>query len=176
MFALITEVTNERKKQERFKRIAEARVNKIIAMLRLLGNCSFTGNYEYEEEQVEKIFCTLHLELDKVYNRFKCEMRGKGRFSLVNTKSSYNAGDYEDPTILLPLPDGTHLRATAIEGKDYPSIDIWLQKDGGDDQSVAFVEYNKTRNNGKELCIGVCNSQSEDPYFYESFHCDKNEN
>lgn len=76
------------KKQERFKRIAEARVNKIIAMLRLLGNCSFAGNYEYEEDQVEKIFCTLHLELNKVYNRFKCEMHGKGRFSLVNPISS----------------------------------------------------------------------------------------
>ena len=34
-------------KQERFKRITEARVNKILSMLRLLGNCSFKGTYEY---------------------------------------------------------------------------------------------------------------------------------
>lgn len=162
-------------KQERFKRIAEARVNKIIAMLRLLGNCSFTGNYEYMEEQVEKIFRTLHLELNKTYNRFKCELHGKGRFSLTNPESSYSSDGYEFPSVILPLPDGTRLRATAVDDEDFPAIDIWLQRDNEDEQSVACVEYNSERSEGKELCIGVCNSECEDPYFYESFHTDKND-
>ena len=34
-------------KSERFRRLAEARVNKIIAMMRLLGNLCKTGFYEY---------------------------------------------------------------------------------------------------------------------------------
>lgn len=160
-------------KQERFKRIVEARVNKVIQMLRLLGNCSFKGNYDYSDEQIEKMFRTLHLELNKVYNRFKCEMHGKGRFSLTNPESSYSFDGYEFPSVILPLPDGTRLRATAVDDEDFPAIDIWLQRDNEDEQSVAYVEYNSERSEGKELCIGVCNSESEDPYFYESFHSDK---
>ena len=55
-------------KESRFKRIVEARVNKITAMLRLLGNCSFKGNYEYSDEQVEKVFQKLQRELTKTYS------------------------------------------------------------------------------------------------------------
>ena len=36
-------------KTDRFRRVAEARVNKIIKMIRLLGNCSGTGVYEYTD-------------------------------------------------------------------------------------------------------------------------------
>ena len=35
-------------KSERFRRVAEARVNKIIRMLRLLGNCAATSVYAYD--------------------------------------------------------------------------------------------------------------------------------
>ena len=41
-------------KSERFRRVAEARVNKIIRMLRLLGNCAATSVYAYlEGEYIE---------------------------------------------------------------------------------------------------------------------------
>ena len=43
-------------KRERFVRIAEARTNKILEMMRLLGNCSSKGNYEYTDEDIKKIF------------------------------------------------------------------------------------------------------------------------
>lgn len=33
-------------KIDRFRRVAEARVNKIIKMIRLLGNCSGTSVYQ----------------------------------------------------------------------------------------------------------------------------------
>ena len=39
-------------KADRFRRVAEARANKIIKMTRLLGNCSGTGVYEYTDAQV----------------------------------------------------------------------------------------------------------------------------
>ena len=50
-------------KIDRFRRVAEARVNKIIKMIRLLGNCSETGVYEYTDAQVEYIFSALQSEL-----------------------------------------------------------------------------------------------------------------
>ena len=49
------EIKTEETKRERFVRLAEARTNKIIDMLRLLGNCSSKSNYEYSDEDVKKI-------------------------------------------------------------------------------------------------------------------------
>ncbi len=43
-------------KHQRFVRLAEARTNKIIATLRLLGNCSSPAVYEYSKADVSKIF------------------------------------------------------------------------------------------------------------------------
>ena len=57
-------------KRERFVRIAEARTNKILEMLRLLGNCSTRGNYEYTDEDVRKIFGALERELKNTKNKF----------------------------------------------------------------------------------------------------------
>ena len=53
---------NESKK-EKFIRLAEARTNKILNMMRLLGNCSNKNNYEYTDKDVQKIFNTLEREL-----------------------------------------------------------------------------------------------------------------
>ncbi len=50
-------------KRERFVRIAENRTNKIIDMIRLLGNCSNKGNYDYSEADVQKIFGAIEKEL-----------------------------------------------------------------------------------------------------------------
>jgi len=58
------------KKRDRFVRIAEARTNKLLAMLRLLGNCSDRNNYEYTEDDVKQIFAILEKELKNSRNRF----------------------------------------------------------------------------------------------------------
>lgn len=50
-------------KRDRFVRIVENRTNKIIDMLRLLGNCSNKSNYDYTDADVQKIFNTLEREL-----------------------------------------------------------------------------------------------------------------
>lgn len=55
---------------ERFRRLAEARVNKILDLFRLLGNLSGTANYAYSKVQVEQIFTTLQLTLVKTKMRF----------------------------------------------------------------------------------------------------------
>ena len=49
-------------KRERFVRIVEARTNKILEMMRLLGNCSSKANYEYSDEDIKKIFGALEKE------------------------------------------------------------------------------------------------------------------
>ena len=51
-------------KSDRFCRVAEARVNKLIKMLRLLGHCSGLNVYSYDDDQVEQIFSALQIELD----------------------------------------------------------------------------------------------------------------
>ena len=57
-------------KRERFVRIAEARTNKILEMIRLLGNCSSKANYEYSDEDVKKIFNVLEKELKNTKYKF----------------------------------------------------------------------------------------------------------
>ena len=153
-------------KKSRFKRLAEARVNKIVSMLRLLGNCSFKGNYEYTEEQIDKIFDKLNSELKKAHQRFISSVHGSGRFSL-----SDNYTRTENPELIMPLPDGTYLRAVAAEDDMMPNLSIYLLTRNGDEQkSVCYAEYNYERESGKELCIGVWDSQSEDPYMYVPFN------
>lgn len=56
---------NKESKREKFVRIAEARTNKIINMIQLLGNCSNQSLYEYSQKDVNKIFNTLQTELDE---------------------------------------------------------------------------------------------------------------
>ena len=46
----------EESKHDKFVRLAEARTNKIIDTLQLLGNCSNTSVYEYTQDEVEEIF------------------------------------------------------------------------------------------------------------------------
>ncbi len=54
---------NTETKRDRFVRIAEARTNKIISMIQLLGNCANPGSYEYTEKDVADIFCAIEKEL-----------------------------------------------------------------------------------------------------------------
>lgn len=57
-------------KRDRFIRIAEARTNKIIDMLRLLSNCSNKGNYDYTEEDIRQIFNAIEHEVKEAKNAF----------------------------------------------------------------------------------------------------------
>lgn len=158
-------------KEMRFKRLAEARVDKITKMIRLLGNCSNKSNYEYTEEQVGKIYDKLYRELGKMYERFTSSMQGKGRVSLsADARKSVS----ESSTIYLELPDGTQLKAVAAADDTMPNLSIYLQSgDGSEQKSVCYAEYNYEREQGKELCIGVWDSQDEDPYLYVPFNKDE---
>jgi len=69
-------------KRERFVRIAEARTNKILDMLRLLGNCSNKSNYEYDEEDIKQIFSAIDKEVKAAKNAFMGVETKEERFTL----------------------------------------------------------------------------------------------
>ena len=69
-------------KNEKFIRIAEARTNKIIDMIKLLGNCSNTNTYEYDKEDVKKIFSAIEMELKLAKARFDVADNGEKKFKL----------------------------------------------------------------------------------------------
>ena len=71
----------EKEKEERFKRVAEARTNKIIDQIRLLGNCANRSNYEYSEEDVRKIFSAIESELKEAKAKYQTKTRNK-KFTL----------------------------------------------------------------------------------------------
>ena len=74
---------NEDTKREKFVRIAEARTNKIINMIQLLGNCSNQSLYEYSQKDVNKIFNTIQTELDEAKKRYSKQDSQKGsKFTL----------------------------------------------------------------------------------------------
>ena len=57
--------------RKKFVELAENRVSRVIQDLRLIGNLSNKSNYEYSEEDVEKIINTLRNEVDKTKKRFE---------------------------------------------------------------------------------------------------------
>lgn len=64
---------------EKFKRIASARTQKIIDMIELLGNCSNTYVYEYSEDEVAKIFSAIETELKIAKDKYKYKTKGPNR-------------------------------------------------------------------------------------------------
>lgn len=70
-------MTKKETSRERFVRIAEARTQKIIDMIDLLGNCSNQYNYEYTQKDVEKMFTAIESALKSSKARFTTENSNK---------------------------------------------------------------------------------------------------
>ena len=162
-------------KSERFHRLIEARVNKAIKMIRLIGNCSTESNYEYTPEQVSQVFDALQRELNAARMKYVAQHKGKKRFSLSDPLQDEKADEIY-PTVYLDLEDGTVLSATAVAG-EYPSIDVNLIRPcDSQDEKVAFDEWNHDRESGRELCVGCYRHVGEEPAYYESYNDEENEN
>ena len=70
-------------KRDKFVRLAEARTNKIIDMIRVLGNCSNESQYEYTQKDVNKIFSAIQAELDAAKKRYsKQDSQKSSKFKL----------------------------------------------------------------------------------------------
>lgn len=69
-------------KRDRFIRLAEARTNKIISMIRLLGNCSNTRIYEYDKKDIQKIFAAIEEELKAAKLKYEISDVDDKKFTL----------------------------------------------------------------------------------------------
>lgn len=162
-------------KSERFHRLIEARVNKAIKMIRLIGNCSTESNYEYTPDQVSQVFDALQRELNAARMKYVAQHKGEKRFSLSDPLQDEKADEIY-PTVYLDLEDGTVLSATAVAG-EYPSIDVNLIRScDSQDEKVAFVEWNHDRESGRELCVGCYRHIGDEPAYYQSYNDEENEN
>lgn len=59
-----------RNKRDKFVELAEARVNKTLKDMQLIGNLSNRSAYEFSELDVRKIFSALQKGLDTAKSRF----------------------------------------------------------------------------------------------------------
>jgi len=69
-------------KHDKFKRLATLRVTNAIKKIEIIGNLSSAG-YEYNPEEIEKIFMSLQQTLDSTKSRFsKSKKEETGKFEL----------------------------------------------------------------------------------------------
>ena len=74
-------------KREKFVRIAEARTNKILNMVDLLGNCSNPSIYEYSQSDVNQIFSAIENAIKDAKKKFSAQDTEKTtKFSLKRRK------------------------------------------------------------------------------------------
>ncbi|MCK4454234.1 hypothetical protein KAU51_02710 [Candidatus Parcubacteria bacterium] len=57
-------------KRERFKRLASYRTNEILKRLRVLGNCANRGVYNYNREDIDKIFNVINQKVKETKSKF----------------------------------------------------------------------------------------------------------
>ena len=58
------------KKKERFKRLASYRTNEVLKRLRVLSNCANRSAYDYNEEDIEKIFNVIAQKVKGAKSKF----------------------------------------------------------------------------------------------------------
>ena len=78
--------TNEYKstdtRRDRFTRIAERRVNKILDNLENLGKCSNKRNYDYSPDDVKKIFREIERKVKETKLMFQGQTNNRKSFKL----------------------------------------------------------------------------------------------
>lgn len=56
--------------REKFRRLATLRTNLVLKRLKVLGNCSNRHAYEYDEEDIDKIFSEIEKKVKEVKAKF----------------------------------------------------------------------------------------------------------
>ena len=79
-------------KRERFVRVAEVRTQKVLDDLHSLGKCAAPAIYEYNEEDLAKIFSAIEAELQWVRDSFA----GNHRFKLSVKEGEGNLASAEE--------------------------------------------------------------------------------
>jgi hypothetical protein len=68
---------NSKLKHEKFKELAEKRVNRAINELRLIGNLANRNNYIFEQEEASKICSVLESEIKTLRLKFSSDKKDK---------------------------------------------------------------------------------------------------
>ncbi len=61
---------DKNKKRDRFERLAVYRTNEVLKKLKVLSNCANRSAYEYDEEDVDKIFSEVERQVKAVRSKF----------------------------------------------------------------------------------------------------------
>ena len=69
-------------KNDKFIRLAENRVNKVIEGLRLISNLSNRSNYSYSSQEVNKIFEAIDTDVKVMKIKFRENLKKDKRFKL----------------------------------------------------------------------------------------------
>ena len=56
--------------RDRFKRLATDRTNTVLKRLKVLGNCSNRSIYEYDEQDIDKIFSEIERKVKETKAKF----------------------------------------------------------------------------------------------------------
>ncbi|MDA9655804.1 hypothetical protein N9T31_00035 [Alphaproteobacteria bacterium] len=77
-------IANPLNRSDNFKKLAEKRVNRAILCMKLIGNLSNKRVYEWNEDQIDKIFNTLKQVMDDNRSKFKIAVSDteEGKFKL----------------------------------------------------------------------------------------------
>jgi len=67
--------------RERFRRLATSRTNTVLKRLKVLGNCSNGHVYDYDEEDVDKIFSEIEKKVREIKAKFHPPQK-RGEFKL----------------------------------------------------------------------------------------------
>lgn len=70
-------MSDNKLKSDRFKRIASKRVDNIVRSIRSLSNCSNTNNYQYNEDDVNKMTRAIKEELKIMETLFRKNLNNK---------------------------------------------------------------------------------------------------
>ncbi|MDG5499172.1 hypothetical protein [Marinobacter sp. BGYM27] len=68
-------------KNQRFRRLAASRGNRLIREISLLGNLANKKNYSYTEEEVERLFVPIEKELSEIKKLFRAQSESEGKVS-----------------------------------------------------------------------------------------------
>ena len=64
-------------KADKFKSLANARVNKVIKLMRLIGNLSNKSHYSYSDNQAKQIIDALQTEIGLIKSKFSNPKGGR---------------------------------------------------------------------------------------------------
>ncbi len=160
-------------KEERFARVAKARMDKTISAIRALGRCSATSVYAFSKKQVSQMFSSLRAEIDRAERLF-CNPthNGRERFSL-SAKPVLPISE-RCPSTTLYLPGGDKLVAVAIDDGNFPAINIYrIKANDAEKELICFIENNPEREENPGLCIGVYSFDKDEPVYYDAYEKEK---